>query len=140
MFEGAIITMAAKEELRLLASKVMREKNDKDRNNLSHSTIGRLRNMLSDAQTYSQLVTMIDDVKESDKNSAKEITRKELLKGIVKDVFEGGDNVDNLLRYNKELCSLAKNNKYANEKVCSMWKEPLWIVIHNLYYNIGGKE
>ena len=140
MFKGALIALAAEEELRLLASRVMKEKVDNYRNCLKHSSIGRLRNMLSGAQSYSQLVKMVDDVKESDKNSAVEVTRKQSLTNIINDVFDGEANIDSLLRYNKELCSLAKNNEYARKKVCSMWKEPLWIVVHNLYYNIGGKE
>lgn len=140
MFKGAVIAMAAEEELRLLASRVMEEKVDNYRDRLKHSSIGRLRNMLSDAQSYSQLVEMVNDVKESDKNSAVEVTRKQSLTNIINDVYEGEANIDSMLRYNKELCSLAKNNEYARKKINSMWKNPLWVVVHNLYYNIGGKE
>ncbi len=126
----ALLVYTAKETMRRYA----REYIVTDRN----IPISRLRLMLSEAGSYSDLLNRVRSMKTSDISSANEKGKNKISQELLSDFY--GDKEQPL---KKMLCTEVglyeelEQNPEAKQEVDEMWKLPMGILLHNMHYKKG---
>ena len=112
---------------------------------LGKGTVGRLRLMLAEADSLSDLRKRVDTIKESDKSSENQTPQKKLAEELLTRVYGAAEQPswDVLLSESpsgKPLLPLLRVDRFAWEKLMKNWKEPLDILLHLAHYEKAKGE
>lgn len=143
--EERLLLEAVRDEMREYAFIYMKADQSKDKKEqlISKVPVGRLRQILSDAQNVQQLMSIVNEMKTSDVSSESAGKKKNTEK-LLQDFYglnsNRGNGIDwNLLIQNKELLNFVKNKEQVLEMAKKEWKEPLFILLQMAHYGKGGK-
>lgn len=134
--ETAMRVLMVKDILRRYA----REYQVKDRN----VPISRLRLMLSEAASYSDLCKRVGTMKKSDVSSVNEKGKRKITEELLRDFYKTtneNDSVEHplygILKTEEGLLEELQGDREALEEINKLWKLPLDLLLHNMHYTKG---
>ena len=135
--EQFLLYEAALEELREYAFEFKKHHED----SIRKVPIGRLRQMLHDADNISKLWAMAEEMKTSDVSSDSRGKREETINLL--SAFYGTDRNEidwSKMIADKQLSKALISNPEALKKIKQQWKEPLSTLLHQAHYEKGGNK
>ena len=135
--EQFLLYEAALEELREYAFEFKKHHED----SIRKVPIGRLRQMLHDADNIGKLWAMAEEMKTSDVSSDSRGKREETINLL--SAFYGTDRNEidwSKMITDKQLSKALISNPEALKKIKQQWKEPLSTLLHQAHYEKGGNK
>ena len=103
--------------------------------------VGRLRQMLHDANNISELWAMAEEMKTSDVSSESRGKREETINLLSEFYGTDRNEIDwGMIIADKQLAKELKSNPEALKKIYEQWKEPLSTLLHQAHYEKGGNR
>lgn len=135
--EQYLLYEAACEELREYAFKFKKQHEGV----VKKVPVGRLRQMLHDANNISELWAMAEEMKTSDVSSESRGKREETLNLLSEFYGTDRNEIDwGKIIADKQLAKELKSNPEALKKIYEQWKEPLSTLLHQAHYEKGGNK
>ena len=135
--EQYLLYEAAFEELREYAFKFKKQHEDV----VKKVPVGRLRQMLHDANNISELWAMAEEMKTSDVSSESRGKREETINLLSEFYGTDRNEIDwGMIIADKQLAKELKSNPEALKKIYEQWKEPLSTLLHQAHYEKGGNR
>lgn len=140
---SALLTAAACEAVR--DSVIRLHKYEKVTKNLNKGTVGRIRLMLSEAESYDEFYKNVQTIKDSDRHSGNQTSQREWVNELLKTVYgKTPPSFDALLGKSaagQPLVDLIQKDPSAQRRLNQKWKEPLDMLLHLAHYGMtkGGR-
>lgn len=105
---------------------------------LEHGIVGRLRLMLSEAESYEDFIARIKSIKSSDENSEKEAGKGKIALAWIQGLFGVGPFSLETLFGSAKILETLQNDADASGQLKEDWKTPINVLLHTAYYDTEG--